>query len=355
VAVKRLLKDFVSVASHEVSLLQESDDHPNVIRYFYKESQENFHYIALELCPTSLYELIDTPSAFPTLINNFDPIKALKQMTRGLAHLHKLKIVHRDLKPQNILVATTPGPRPGDAPVVRLVISDFGLCKKLDLDESSFLQSTKGGGNHAPGSFGYRAPEVLRGEVDANDLVNTDGSPSGTQNGSSSVSSRSASSSSTTTVAAGEVGRSSGRKLTRAIDIFSIGCIFYFVLTMGEHPFGSRYEREINILNGKIGLDGLDVMTEGKHEAKELIASMCGADARNRCAGHFAYTQGKLVLTVFALQPVTGLRPMISCFTRSSGLPRIHCISYVTRVIVSRSWSRRMLFFRPWKTPRPKL
>lgn len=36
VAVKRLLIDFYDVAYHEVKLLQESDDHPNVVRYFYK-------------------------------------------------------------------------------------------------------------------------------------------------------------------------------------------------------------------------------------------------------------------------------------------------------------------------------
>lgn len=284
VAVKRLLKDFVTIASHEVSLLQESDDHPNVIRYFCKESRENFHYIALELCPTSLFELIDTPSAFPTLIANFDPIKALKQITKGLTHLHKLKIIHRDLKPQNILVATSAGKRIGDPPVIRLVISDFGLCKKLDLDESSFLQSTRGGGNHAPGSFGYRAPEVLRGEVDANDLVNESPSIShSTDNNETRLSSRSASSSSTATLALGDAGQiKAGRKLTRAIDIFSLGCIFYFVLTMGEHPFGTRYEREINILNDKIFLNGLTVMTENVHEAQILVKRMCASDPRNR-------------------------------------------------------------------------
>lgn len=36
VAVKRLLLDFYDVAYHEVTLLEESDDHPNVIRYYCK-------------------------------------------------------------------------------------------------------------------------------------------------------------------------------------------------------------------------------------------------------------------------------------------------------------------------------
>ncbi|KAI8449527.1 hypothetical protein BY996DRAFT_47257 [Phakopsora pachyrhizi] len=41
VAVKRLLKDFVTIAMHKADLLQESDDHPNVVRYFVKESLEH--------------------------------------------------------------------------------------------------------------------------------------------------------------------------------------------------------------------------------------------------------------------------------------------------------------------------
>lgn len=313
VAVKRLLKDFVTVASHEVKLLQESDSHSNVIRYFCKEADpsENFLYIALELCPASLFELVDTPKLFPELVEAFDPCKALKEITKGLQHLHKLKIIHRDLKPQNILVAVTPSAPPSsklrrqpssraimgsespattalavDRPLqeIRMVISDFGLCKKLDLDESSFLQSTRGGGNHAAGSFGYRAPEVLRGEVDANDLVNTSGaavdSPSAST--ASTLTSAPTRSSSSSALLDGEAGTGQGRKLTRSIDIFSLGCIFYFVLTLGEHPFGSRYEREVNILNDKIGLDGLSVMTENRHEAQQLIQAMCAGDAHFR-------------------------------------------------------------------------
>lgn len=284
VAVKRLLKDFVTVASHEVKLLQESDSHSNVIRYFYKEQHDNFLYIALELCPASLFELIDTPDKFPELVKAFDPIKALKQITRGLQHLHKLKIIHRDLKPQNILIAASPASISSKAgqPGIRMVISDFGLCKKLDLDESSFLQSTRGGGHHAAGSFGYRAPEVLRGEVDASELINTASDNAGQLDSTASSSTASTSTIAPKLSSNDTVANGTGRKLTRSIDIFSLGCIFYFVLTMGDHPFGSRYEREVNILNDRITLDGLSVMTENVYEAQELVRAMCSADPHAR-------------------------------------------------------------------------
>lgn len=266
VAVKRLLKDFVTIATHEVNLLQESDDHPHVIRYFCKEQRDTFLYIALELCPASLFDLIDQPATYPELVAQLDPKKALKQIASGLRHLHSLKIVHRDIKPQNILVSTAKRGQPG----LRMLISDFGLCKKLDVDESSFQQTM----NHAAGSFGYRAPEVLRGLVDPNETANG-------ASGLASLSGSTGSGGSSSTLA-GVTSTDPSMRLTRSIDIFSLGCIFYFLLTGGEHPFGGRYEREMNILQGKASLDRLDGLGEEAVEVQDLILRMVATDPRER-------------------------------------------------------------------------
>ncbi|SCV71698.1 BQ2448_3286 [Microbotryum intermedium] len=266
VAVKRLLKDFVTIATHEVALLQESDDHPHVIRYYCKEHRDTFLYIALELCPASLFDLIDQPSSFPELVPLLDQKRALRQITSGIRHLHKLKIVHRDIKPQNILVSTSK--HHGG---LRMLISDFGLCKKLDVDESSFQQTM----NHAAGSFGYRAPEVLLGLVDP-EQESVSSTPSSSQQNSPSRNKGSSSSSS-----AGLLTDPSMR-LTRSIDIFSLGCIVYYVLTRGEHPFGGRYEREMNILQGKISLERLDGLGEEAVEVQDLITRMVATDPRER-------------------------------------------------------------------------
>lgn len=58
VAVKRILPECFSFADREVQLLRESDEHPNVIRYFCTEKDRQFQYIAIELCAATLQEVM---------------------------------------------------------------------------------------------------------------------------------------------------------------------------------------------------------------------------------------------------------------------------------------------------------
>lgn len=59
--------------------------------------------------------------------------------------------VHRDIKPHNVLISL-----PDARGSVRAMISDFGLCKKLDAGRISF--SRRSG---AAGTEGWIAPEML--------------------------------------------------------------------------------------------------------------------------------------------------------------------------------------------------
>jgi serine/threonine-protein kinase/endoribonuclease IRE1 len=261
-----------------------------VVRYFVKESLDNFLYIALELCNASLFDLIERKQfkEYDELDRIFNAKKALKQISSGLRYLHKLKIVHRDIKPQNILISLT-RPLPVSSKTTskksgassagksfRMLISDFGLCKKLELDESSFAQTA----NHAAGSFGYRAPEILKGQVNLNEQSNSTASSSiinsTVQNAAAGTNGESNGSSSTSNP------ESSHHRLTRSIDIFSLGCIYYYVLTKGDHPFGSRYEREMNILKDEVCLEQLDGLDEEAFEAQQLIRSMIRSNPKER-------------------------------------------------------------------------
>ncbi|KAJ7798729.1 kinase-like domain-containing protein [Mycena olivaceomarginata] len=187
------------------------------------EAHSNFLYIALELCPATLADLIETPDrdAWGDIAVAFDLKHASRQIAGGLRHLHGLKLVHRDIKPQNIL--------------------------KLDADQTSFLPMSHGG--IAAGTLGWRAPEILRGDGSA-----ASGASSGT---------------------AGKPAR-----LTKSVDIFALGCLFFYTLTNGGHPFGDRFEREANIMRGAKNLQGLERFGEEGEEAVDLISSMLHAEAQ---------------------------------------------------------------------------
>ncbi|KAI8333189.1 hypothetical protein EDC96DRAFT_526122 [Choanephora cucurbitarum] len=260
VAVKRLLLDFYDVALKEVKLLQESDDHPNVVRYFYKEESDRFLYIALELCFGSLNDYMERTLSIPQmqLCDAMNPADMLSQFICGLQYLHSLKIVHRDIKPHNILLAPSKNRFVKDAPQMRVLISDFGLCKKLDGEQSSFNYTAAS----PAGTSGWRAPELLAGVLAA---TSSDTSLSSTRDSNFDPNTM--------------VGRV---KATRAIDIFSAGCVFYYVLSGGDHPFGNRFGRESNILNGVFDLVKLDSMGEDGVEAKDLVERMISADPKSR-------------------------------------------------------------------------
>ncbi|OXB81844.1 UNVERIFIED_CONTAM: hypothetical protein H355_015041, partial [Colinus virginianus] len=225
VAVKRLLPECFHLVDREVRLLQESDEHPHVVRYFCTEKDRQFHYIAIELCSATLQEYVENPS-FDR--HNLDPVSVLHQTMSGLAHLHSLSIVHRDLKPCNILISV-----PNSHGHIRAVISDFGLCKKLQGGRHSF--SLRSG---IPGTEGWIAPELLQEEPKENP--------------------------------------------TCAVDIFSAGCIFYYVVSGGQHPFGDSLRRQANILAGACQLPCLQEDVHDKVVARELIVSMLSSEPQKR-------------------------------------------------------------------------
>ncbi|KAL7422169.1 bifunctional endoribonuclease/protein kinase ire1 [Cryptotrichosporon argae] len=262
VAVKRLLSDFVRLASQEVKLLQASDDHPNVIRYYCQERRDNFLYIALDLCDASLADLIESPGQHAELASSLDRKHALTQITAGLKHLHGMKIIHRDIKPQNVLVSR------GRDGALRMLVSDFGLARRLDQGQSSFAPTA----NNLAGSLGWRAPECIRGNVRLNDGF--EASAGGTLSDSGSSQSLSG--------VEGEE-RDARDRLTKAVDLFALGCLYFWVLLSGEHPYGETYNRESNIVKGDaVNLGMLDVLGEEGVEAKELIGRMLHADPNER-------------------------------------------------------------------------
>uniref|UniRef100_A0A8C7JM55 non-specific serine/threonine protein kinase n=1 Tax=Oncorhynchus kisutch TaxID=8019 RepID=A0A8C7JM55_ONCKI len=226
VAVKRILPECFDVAEREVQLLRESDEHPNVIRYYCTERDKLFTYIAIELCAATLQQYVEDPSCHA----GSQPCHVYLQQTMcGLSHLHSLK--HRDLKPRNILLS-----QPGPLGRVRALISDFGLCKKIPEGRTSF--SLRSG---IPGTEGWIAPEVL---------LDTPGN--------------------------------NPTRCDQAVDVFSAGCVFYYVVSRGQHPFGDTLRRQANILTGEYFLTHF---LEDVHDdviARDLIERMINSDPESR-------------------------------------------------------------------------
>ncbi|KAJ3221695.1 bifunctional endoribonuclease/protein kinase ire1 [Clydaea vesicula] len=266
VAIKRLLLDFYDIAHNEVKLLQDSDHHPNVIRYFYKEKTERFMYIALELSPASLYDVIEKQNSLEMskIRLRLKPSIVLNQIMKGVNFLHSLKIVHRDIKPQNILFSELNEKNLNSHP--RLLISDFGLCKKLAEDQSSFHNTNTGG------TLGWRASECIQAHQFLTKLNNSNNNNE----------ENNATSDESSSLVTDPTLSNLGIKVSKKIDIFSSGLVFFYVLSLGQHPFGDKFVREINILKGNYKLSSLDIIGEEGVEAKDLIKRMIEKDPKKR-------------------------------------------------------------------------
>ncbi|XP_071703894.1 serine/threonine-protein kinase/endoribonuclease IRE1b-like [Rutidosis leptorrhynchoides] len=229
VAVKRIVKSHHDVALKEIQNLIVSDQHPNIVRWYGVEYDQHFVYIALERCVCSLHELIlsqtnstaqlqltvEVFKAFNLWKPNGYPspelLKVMRETVSGLAHLHELGIIHRDLKPQNVLIRKDSS--------ISAKVSDMGISKQLPADMSCLTKSATG-----YGSSGWQAPEQLRNE-----------------------------------------------RQTRAVDLFSFGCLLFFCITGGRHPFGDTLERDINIVNDRKDLFLVDNIPEAFHLISNLL------------------------------------------------------------------------------------
>ncbi|KAI9561343.1 hypothetical protein GHT06_012299 [Daphnia sinensis] len=160
-------------------------NHVNVVKLLdVADSSDNrFTQLVLELCAGTLTDYCEKKYNGPEL-----PPKelVLYQIANGLDYIHSRNLVHRDIKPENILISmTTP---------IQMKVSDLSFVKKTRQD--MFSQSK------IRGTLQWMAPERLKFLSDPENL------PAYLPDG------------------------------TIKSDTFSCGCVFFYFLTRGSHPFG---------------------------------------------------------------------------------------------------------------------
>ncbi|XP_071702118.1 serine/threonine-protein kinase/endoribonuclease IRE1a-like [Rutidosis leptorrhynchoides] len=244
VAVKRLVRAHHDVALKEINNLIASDRHSNIVRWYGVEHDDDFVYLSLERCNCSLFDLIKIHESCRTdaqvakamadyklsldLIDGLwkpdgrpSPImlKLLRDVVSGLVHLHELGIIHRDLKPNNVLIVQEKS--------LCAKLSDMGISRRLDGDMTSL-------GHHATGSgsSGWQAPEQIL-----------------------------------------------DKRQTRAVDMFSLGCVLFFCITCGKHPFGERpHERDFRVTKNNVDIR----LVENIPEAVDLITRLLNPNSDDR-------------------------------------------------------------------------
>lgn len=182
VAVKEIFKHSDGDEDEDLEtkqyMLLQRERHSNVVGHRCVQDTAHFRYIVLELCQGSL----DDTGTILDLTREIGAKELLRQIADGVGHLHSLGILHGSLKPSNILISfpDTNGKR-------RAVISDFGSSRS---ERRTMTQDV----GTSPEKSIWKTPEVW--------------------------------------------GPNSQRLVGPTTDIFSMGCIFYFILTCGGHPFG---------------------------------------------------------------------------------------------------------------------
>jgi len=164
-------------------------NHPNIVTIYSVEEADGSSFLTMELVEGELLSHRVRPGGLP--LDEF--LAVAKPLADALAAAHERGITHRDLKPSNVMVG-----RDG-----RLKVLDFGLAKLQETSQAgddetmalSAAELTQAGA--MLGTMPYMAPEQAR-----------------------------------------------GRPADHRVDIFSLGVIFYELLT-GERPFRGETSAEI--------------------------------------------------------------------------------------------------------------
>lgn len=136
--VKRLDKNEEATQREREALIL-LEGHPNVIQVLGWYQLKSKEYLILPRYMCDLSRFVKERSG----LSRSQARTFMKQLLCGITYCHSKNIVHRDIKPENILV---------DSSERNIVISDFGLARKLDTERGNTL---------CVATVWYRPPELV--------------------------------------------------------------------------------------------------------------------------------------------------------------------------------------------------
>jgi serine/threonine protein kinase len=193
--LRRKLRNGRQKLQAEYAMLSALPAHPNILSYVDIFEDDDKVYLIVDLLDVSLDKYVIS-TGHDDLVS-LEWIKGCtRQLLGGLAHLHAHGIAHHDIKPANLLLSD-----PNDLRRMRLKICDFGIAEQV---------AANGLCGSCFGTPAFQAPEVVL--YDPVDAVHPNGGVTGR---------------------ATDKGGYDGHKA----DIWSAGCVLYFLLTKGQLLF----------------------------------------------------------------------------------------------------------------------
>lgn len=204
----------------------DSINHPNIVTVYDRGEHNERLYIAMEyLAGRTLAEVIGENSGRGMVIDERRCLRIMRQLVDALTSIHAMGIVHRDIKPNNVMVTGA------EESADRVKLLDFGTAK---LDTMTTLTAA----GELVGTVSYLAPERIR-----------------------------------------------HHEPTAASDIFSLGVVFYELLTL-ERPFPA--DDPVVVLKQILDAEPVapDVYrTDAPPGLPELVMAMLNKDPDRRPSG----------------------------------------------------------------------